>query len=44
MSIKYYELDPAHHSSSPGLSWDAMFKYTKAEIELLTDPDMLYMI
>jgi len=44
MSMKHYGLDPAHYISSPGLSQDAMLKYTKAEPELLTDPDMLYMI
>ena len=25
---KYYELDPCHYFSSPGLSWDAMLKIT----------------
>ncbi len=44
MSMKHYDLDPAHYISSPGLSQDAMLKHTKAELELLTDPDMLYMI
>jgi hypothetical protein len=44
MSMKHYGLDPAHYISSPGLSQDAMLKYTKVEPELLTDPDMLYMI
>jgi hypothetical protein len=39
---KYYDLDPAHYYSAPGLSWDAMSKMTKVELELLTDPDMLY--
>ena len=24
--LKYYELDPCHYFSSPGLSWDAMLK------------------
>lgn len=37
-----YKLDPAHYYTAPGLSWDAMLKYTKVELELLTDPDMLY--
>jgi hypothetical protein len=41
-SIKYYKLDSAHHYSSPGLSWDAMLKFTKVKLELLTDPDILY--
>ncbi len=44
MSIKYYGLDPAHYTSSPGLSWDAMLKYTEVELELLMDQDMLCMI
>ena len=25
--LKYYELDPCHYFSAPGLSWDAMKKY-----------------
>ena len=27
--LKYYELDPCHYFSSPGLSWDAMLKRQK---------------
>ena len=27
--LKYYELDPCHYFSSPGLSWNAMLKMTK---------------
>lgn len=41
-SFKYYKLDPAHYYSAPGLSWDAMLKHTQINLELLTDPDMLY--
>ena len=26
--LKYYELDPCHYFSAPGLSWDAMLKMT----------------
>ena len=33
----YYKLDPCHYISSPGLSWDACFKMTKKELELLTE-------
>jgi hypothetical protein len=44
MAMKYYDLDPAHYISSPGLSWDTILKYTKAELKFLTDPDVLYMI
>ena len=28
-SLKYYNLDPCHYYSAPGLSWDAMLKMTK---------------
>ena len=31
--LKYYGLDPCHYFSSPGLSWDAMLKMTKVELE-----------
>ena len=33
--LKYYGLDPCHYFSSHGLSWDAMFKMTGTEIELI---------
>lgn len=36
-----YGLDPAHYFTAPGLSFDAMLKFTKVKIELLTDVDML---
>ena len=39
-SLKNYGLEPAHHYSAPGLSFDAMLKMTKAEINLITKPDM----
>ncbi len=44
LSLKHYGLDSAHYTSSSGLSWDAMLKYTEVELELLTDQDMLCMI
>ena len=40
MSLETYGLDPIHYYSLPGLSWDAMLKYTGVELELITDPDM----
>ena len=36
---KYYGLDPCHYFSVPGLSWDAMLKMTKIELEKISDPD-----
>ena len=31
---------PSHYFSSPGLSWDAMLKITRIELELVSDIDM----
>ena len=39
-SLDYYGLDPCHYFSSPGLSWDAMLKMTKIELNLISDIDM----
>ena len=36
----YYGLDPRYCFSSPGLSWDAMFKMTKVELDLISDVNM----
>ena len=41
--LKYYELDPCHYYTAPGLAWDACLKLTKQELQLLTDYDMLMM-
>ena len=41
--MKNYGLDPANYYTSPGLSWDAMLKFTKVKLELLTDNNMLLM-
>ena len=37
--LKYQGLDPCHYFSAPGLSWDAMLKMTKIELEKISDPD-----
>ena len=39
--IEIYQLDPAHFLSARGLAWQACFKKTAMELELLTDNDML---
>ena len=36
---KYYEVDPCHYFSSPGLSWDAMLKMTGIELERISNID-----
>ena len=38
--LTYYELDPCHFYTSPGLAWAACLKMSQVELELLTDPDM----
>ena len=35
-----YGLDPCHYFSSPGLSWDAMLKITRIELDVISDIDM----
>ena len=39
--LENYFLDPAWYYTSPGLSWDALLKHSKVNLELLTDPDKL---
>ena len=38
--LKYYGLDPCHCFSAPGLSWDAMLKMTKIELEKISNADI----
>ena len=37
--LKYYNLDPTHYFSAPGLSWDAMLKMTKVELKKISDSE-----
>ena len=39
MCLKNYSLDPCHYFCTPGLSWDAMLKMTKINLEKISDPD-----
>ena len=41
---KFCKLDPCHYFSSPGLSWDAMFKITCVKLENISDIDMYLFI
>ena len=43
-NIKYYGLDPCHHFTSLGLSWDAMLKMTGIKLEKISDIDMYLFI
>ena len=38
--LDYYGLDPCHYFSFPGLTWDAMLKMTRIELELISNIDM----
>jgi hypothetical protein len=40
MSMKRYDLDPAHYYTAPGMSWDSLLKKTRVNLELLTNIDM----
>lgn len=42
--LSTYSLDPLHYYTAPGLAFDAMLKYTGAQLELLTDIEMLLFI
>ena len=42
--FNYHGLDPCHYFSSPGLSWDAILKMTKVELEFISDTDMHFFI
>lgn len=44
LCLTTYKLDPTHYYTAPGLSFDAMLKFTRVKIELLTDIDMLTFI
>ena len=37
--LQYYRLDPCHYFSAPGLSWDALLRMSKINLELITDVD-----
>ena len=41
---KAYEIDHAYFVSPAQLAWNAMFKKTKLEVTLLSDPEMYRMI
>ena len=38
--LDYHGLYPCHYFSAPGLSWDAMLKMTKIELETISDIDV----
>ena len=42
--LKYYELDPCHCFSSPGLSWDAMLKMPGVKLEKISGIDKYLLI
>ena len=41
---KFYELDPCHSFSSPGLSWDAMLKMIGIKLEKISEIDQYLLI
>ena len=41
---KVYGLDALHYYTAPGLAWDTMLKFTKIKLDLISDPDMNFMV
>ena len=39
-----HHLDPLHFITLPSLAWTSAMKYTRAKLDLITDPDMYLMI
>ena len=37
--LSHYRLDPCHYFSAPGLSWDALLRMTKMNLDLISDLD-----
>ena len=37
--LQYFRLDPCHYFSAPGLSWDALLRITKINLDLISDID-----
>ena len=37
--LQYYRLDPCHYYSAPGLSWDALLRMTRINLDLISDID-----
>ena len=42
--LKFYDLDPCHYFTSPGLAWDAMLKMTNVKLELISNIDQFLFI
>ena len=42
--LKYYELDPCHYFSSPGLSWDAMLRMTDVKFKKYLTLTSIYLL
>ncbi|XP_041350453.1 uncharacterized protein LOC121369418 [Gigantopelta aegis] len=40
MCLQYYQLDPLHYYTLPGMAMDACLKMTDVSLDLFTDPDM----
>ena len=38
--LNHYRLDSSHYMTLPGLSWDAMLKMTKINLDVISDIDM----
>ncbi|KAL5268974.1 hypothetical protein ACHWQZ_G002708 [Mnemiopsis leidyi] len=39
-ALSAHGLDPLHFYTAPGLTWEAGLKFTKVQLDLITDPDL----
>jgi hypothetical protein len=44
MCMDEYNLDPCWYYTVPALAWDASLKQTKVQLDLIQDPEILYMV
>jgi hypothetical protein len=44
MCMDEYTLDPCWYFTIPALAWDASLKQTQVQLELIQDPEILYMV
>ena len=39
--LEFYNLDPIHYYTTPGLAWDAALRMSRVDLQLITDVDII---
>ena len=42
--LEFYNLDPLHYYTAPGLAWDAALRMSRVDLELITDENIYNMV